>query len=86
MNVYTIIGIVGIVCGILCALADVPLAYSGEKDQDISKADSSVGNICIAHYVILPLPNAFPNFREPYFSPNLYLTSRARCDIITHMI
>ncbi len=46
MSVYTIIGIVGIVCGILCALADVPLAYSGEKDQDISKADSSVGNIC----------------------------------------
>ena len=31
MNRYVIIGIIGVFSGLLCALADVPLAYSGEK-------------------------------------------------------
>ena len=35
MNVYIIVGIVGVISGILCAQADVPLAYSGRKNEKI---------------------------------------------------
>lgn len=35
MNVYVIIGIIGVISGILCAQADLPLAYSGRKDETI---------------------------------------------------
>lgn len=35
MNVYVIVGIVGVISGILCAQADVPLAYSGRKNEKI---------------------------------------------------
>lgn len=35
MNVYIIIGIIGVISGILCARADVPLAYSGRKNEKI---------------------------------------------------
>ena len=33
MNHYTVIGIIGIISGILCAQADVPLAWSGRKED-----------------------------------------------------
>ena len=43
MNVYIIIGIIGIISGIICARADVPLAWSGRKND---KADArSLGKI-----------------------------------------
>ena len=43
MNIYVIIGIIGVISGILCARADIPLAWSGRKDD---KADArSLGKI-----------------------------------------
>lgn len=43
MNIYVIIGIIGVISGILCARADVPLAWSGRKGD---KADArSMGKI-----------------------------------------
>lgn len=43
MNIYVIIGIIGVISGILCARADVPLAWSGRKGD---KADvRSLGKI-----------------------------------------
>ena len=43
MNIYVIIGIVGVISGILCARADVPLAWSGRRGD---KADArSLGKI-----------------------------------------
>ena len=37
MNIYIVIGIIGVMSGILCARADVPLAWSGRKGD---KADA----------------------------------------------
>ena len=43
MNVYIIIGIIGVISGILCARADIPLVWSGRKSD---KADPrSLGKI-----------------------------------------
>ena len=42
MNVYIIIGILGVVSGLLCAAADVPLAYSGEEKE---KRKLAVGRV-----------------------------------------
>ena len=43
MNIYVIIGIIGVMSGILCARADIPLAWSGRKGD---KADArSLGKI-----------------------------------------
>ena len=45
MNIYVIIGIIGVISGILCARADVPLAWSGRRDD---KADArSLGKIAL---------------------------------------
>ena len=33
MNIYVLIGIIGIISGILCARADVPLAWSGKEGE-----------------------------------------------------
>lgn len=35
MNICIIVGIIGVISGILCARADVPLAYSGRKNEKI---------------------------------------------------
>ena len=43
MNHYTIIGIIGIISGILCAQADVPLAWSGRKEDAVDA--KAVGRI-----------------------------------------
>jgi len=43
MNHYIIIGIIGVISGILCAQADVPLAWSGRK-EDVVDA-KAVGRI-----------------------------------------
>lgn len=43
MNHYSIIGIIGIISGILCAQADVPLAWSGRKEDAADAA--AVGRI-----------------------------------------
>ena len=43
MNHYIIIGIIGIVSGILCAQADVPLAWSGKKSDPLD--GKAVGRI-----------------------------------------
>ncbi len=43
MNRYVIIGIVGIISGILCAQADVPLAWSGRKNDPVDA--KAVGRI-----------------------------------------
>jgi len=39
---YVIIGVIGIISGILCAQADVPLAWSGRKEDspDSSKSEA----------------------------------------------
>ena len=43
MNHYVIIGIIGIISGILCAQADVPLAWSGRKGERVDA--KAVGRI-----------------------------------------
>ena len=43
MNHYIIIGIIGIISGILCAQADVPLAWSGRKEDAVDA--KAVGRI-----------------------------------------
>lgn len=43
MNHYIIIGIIGIISGILCAQADVPLAWSGKKEDAVDA--KAVGRI-----------------------------------------
>ena len=43
MNFYVIIGVVGIISGILCAQADVPLAWSGRKEDSLDS--KAVGRI-----------------------------------------
>lgn len=43
MNHYTVIGIIGIISGILCAQADVPLAWSGRKEDAVDA--KAVGRI-----------------------------------------
>lgn len=43
MNIYVIIGIIGIISGILCAQADVPLAWSGRKEDALDP--KAVGRI-----------------------------------------
>jgi hypothetical protein len=43
MNHYCIIGIIGIISGILCAQADVPLAWSGRKEDAVDA--KAVGRI-----------------------------------------
>ena len=43
MNHYTVIGIIGILSGILCAQADVPLAWSGRKEDTVDA--KAVGRI-----------------------------------------
>ena len=37
MNRYVLTGLIGIVCGILCAQADVPLAWSGRKEDPLNE-------------------------------------------------
>lgn len=43
MNSFILVGIIGIISGILCAWADVPLSYSGKKeiDQEIKVGEIS---------------------------------------------
>ena len=43
MNIYVIIGVVGIISGILCAQADVPFAWSGRKEDSLDS--KAVGRI-----------------------------------------
>lgn len=43
MNFYVIIGVIGIISGILCAQADVPLAWSGRKEDPLDS--KAVGRI-----------------------------------------
>ena len=43
MNHYTVIGIIGIISGIVCAQADVPLAWSGRKEDAVDA--KAVGRI-----------------------------------------
>ena len=43
MNVYTVIGIWGVISGILCAQADVPLAWSGRRGDPVDA--KAVGRI-----------------------------------------
>lgn len=39
MSIYVIIGVIGIISGVICAQADVPLACSGRKEDALdSKA------------------------------------------------
>ena len=43
MNIYVIIGVIGIISGILCAQADVPLAWTGRKEDSLDS--KAVGRI-----------------------------------------
>ena len=43
MNIYVIIGVIGIISGFLCAQADVPLAWSGRKEDALDS--KAVGRI-----------------------------------------
>ncbi len=43
MNYYTVFGIIGIISGVLCAQADVPLAWSGRKEDAVDT--KAVGKI-----------------------------------------
>ncbi len=43
MTIYVIIGVIGIISGILCAHADVPLAWSGRKEDALGS--KAVGRI-----------------------------------------
>ena len=38
MNRYLVIGMIGLLSGILCARADVPLAWSGRKGDPVDAA------------------------------------------------
>ena len=35
MNIYVIIGIIGVISGVLCARADIPLAWSGRRGDNV---------------------------------------------------
>ena len=35
MNIYIIIGIIGVISGVLCARADIPLAWSGRRGDKV---------------------------------------------------
>ncbi len=41
MNIYIIIGVIGIISGILCAQADVSLAWSGRKEDALESNKSA---------------------------------------------